>query len=153
MKSSAVAHRPSTGGGDGTAASLNGWDQSKPMLPGAERSPDTLAAWLQSAGPHGIVVVRHAQRHLYEIHLDEIVRISPRQRRVHLAQHGAFDFTGVSTVGPRRLTLLAPTAAALDAAVNGKTWLNGRPAFRRPHSASETELVNRLANDDSGSST
>lgn len=115
-------------------------------LPCADQTPQSTAAWLaESAAPGTIVVVRHAQWNLYEYHLDEIAKLNGRLGRVYLAQHGAFDLTGAGTSGPRGyLTLLEPTEAALDAAMRGKTWLHGRPAFKRPLSALETRLLRTL---------
>jgi hypothetical protein len=115
-------------------------------LPCAEQTPQTVALWLADHGTAGaVVVVRHAQWNLYEYHLDEISKLNARLGRVYLAQHGAFDFTGAGTSGPRGyLTLLEPTRVVLDAAMDGKTWLHGRPAFKRPLSALETKLLRVL---------
>jgi hypothetical protein len=115
-------------------------------LPCADQTPASTARWIADEGaPGAIVVVRHTQWNLYEYHLDEIAKVNTRLGRVYLAQHGAFDFTGAGTSGPRGyLTLLEPTPAILDAAIGGKTWLHGRPAFKRPLSVLELELVRRL---------
>src|SRR5262249_37454009 len=118
------------------------------QLPCVGQTAQTVAQWIADHGTAGaIVVVRHAQWNLYEYHLDEIAKLNTRLGRVYLAQHGAFDFTGAGTSGPRGyLTLLEPTPRALDAAMGGKTWLHGRPAFKRPLSTLETKLLRALKN-------
>jgi hypothetical protein len=118
----------------------------RPSLPGAAQSTETIERWiLREAAPEAIVVVRHAQRGLYEYHLDEIVSINCALRRVYLAQHGTFGFDGAGASGARgQLTLLEPTPDVLDVAVNGRTWQHGQPAFKRPLSALEWHLVATL---------
>jgi hypothetical protein len=112
-------------------------------LPGIEQTAETLRHWLTERAVKGaIVVVRHERRSLYEYHLDEIVRIDPHRQRVHLAQHGAFDFDGTGTSAPKGyLTLLEPTPPVLNAAAEGRTWQNGRPAFKRPLCMHEVSLA------------
>lgn len=115
-------------------------------LPCADQTDGSIGRWLtREAAPGMVVVVRHASWQLYEYHLDQIVRISARTGRVQLAQHGMFDSTGVSVTAPKNvLTLLEPTAAVLNAAVGGRTWQHGRPAFKRPLAACEMRLLELL---------
>lgn len=116
------------------------------QLPCAEQTADSIARWVKSeAAPGSIVVVRHARWRLYEYHLDEVAKLNMRAGRIYLAQHGRFSLHGTGISGPKGLlTLLEPTAAAIDAAIHGKTWHQGKPAFKRPLSAREVELARIL---------
>ncbi len=115
-------------------------------LPGAEQTAESIGSWLERHARKGaIVAVRHARWQLYEYHLDQIVKLNPRSRRVQLAQHGTFDLTGQAGSGPKGyLTLMIPTADVVEAAAEGRTWQHGRPAFRRPLTAHERALVAQL---------
>jgi hypothetical protein len=117
------------------------------QLPYAGQSPDSIERWVKTeAAPGVIVVVRHARWHLYEYHLDEVAKLNLRAGRVYLAQHGRFSLHGTGISGPKgSLTLLEPTPAVVGAAIHGKTWQHGKPAFKRPLSAREIELVRALA--------
>lgn len=112
-------------------------------LPCDSQTPEFVTAWMQRYGTAGtVVVVRHAQLGLYEYLLDEVRRSDARLRRIYLADHGVFRLNGDYLAPPRgRFTLLAPVGEVLDAAIAGHTWMNGRPAFRRPHSARERALI------------
>jgi hypothetical protein len=127
----------------GSAAHQFGCDSVPFQLPCTEQTPETVASWLAvHAAPGSIVVVRHTRWHLYEYHLDEIAKVNARLGRVYLKQHGGFNFSGNGVSGPKgSLTLLEPTAAALAAALQGRTWQHGKPAFKRPLSAREIELA------------
>lgn len=116
------------------------------QLPCAEQTPETVARWLSGhAVPGSIVVVRHTRWHLYEYHLDEIAKINTRLGRVYLKQHGGFNSSGGGVSGPKgSLTLLEPTPAVLAAAMHGSTWQHDKPAFKRPLSAREIELVRQI---------
>ena len=148
MRHQATSRRPATRS-DGSETLEVEPDPALIPLPCAEQTPQHTAEWIAtSAVPGAIVVVRHAQWNLYEYHLDEITKLNGRLGRIYLAQHGAFDFTGAGTSGPRGyLTLLEPTPPVLEAAMRGKTWLHGQPAFKRPLSALETKLVRTLKGD------
>jgi hypothetical protein len=130
-----------------------GYDSVPFHLPCTEQTPETVARWLAGhAAPRSIVVVRHTRWHLYEYHLDEIAKVNARLGRVYLEQHGGFNFNGGGVSGPRgSLTLLEPTAAVLAAAMQGRTWQHGKPAFKRPLSAREIELVRRMRERDAQS--
>jgi hypothetical protein len=112
-------------------------------LPCDTQTPEFVAGWMQDHGAPGVVVVvRHVQLGLYEYLLDEVRRTDLRLKRVYLADHGVFRLNGDYLAPPRgRFSLLAPIGNVLDAAVDGDTWMNGRPAFRRPHSSRERALV------------
>jgi hypothetical protein len=112
-------------------------------LPGSTQTPEFISAWLRSNGAPGVVVVvRHQQLGLHEYLLDEIRRIDLRLKRIYLADHGSFRLNGEHPAPPRgRFSLLAPVAEVLEAAARGQTWMNGRPAFRRPHSVRERALI------------
>ena len=114
-----------------------------PRLPCDIQTPELVAGWMLDHGAPGvIVVVRHVQLGLYEYLLDEVRSIDLRLKRIHLADHGVFRLNGDDLAPPGgRYSLLAPVGDVLDAAVGGYTWLNGRPAFRRPHSSRERSLV------------
>jgi hypothetical protein len=116
------------------------------QLPCTEQTPETVARWLGvHAAPGSIVVVRHTRWHLYEYHLDEIAKVNARLGRVYLKQHGGFGFNGAGVSGPKgSLTLLEPTPTVVAAAMQGRTWQHGKPAFKRPLSAREIELVRRM---------
>jgi hypothetical protein len=126
----------------GSKAPQPGYDDAALALPGCEQTPQSIARWIAVHGAAGsVVVVRHTRRHLYEYHLDEIAKVNARAGRVHLKQHGGFDFSGRGVSGPKgSLTLLEPTATVLNAAMQGRTWQHGKPAFKRPLSAREIEL-------------
>lgn len=112
-------------------------------LPCTDQTAESIQRWLKNrATPGAVVVVRHARWHLYEYHLDEIARINSSGRRVQLAAHGTFGFDGDALSAPKHsLTLLEPTPAVLSAAARGCTWQHGRPAFKRPLTEREAELV------------
>lgn len=114
-----------------------------PGLPCDTQTPELVVGWMLDRGAPGvIVVVRHVQLGLHEYLLDEVRRIDLRLKRVYLADHGVFRLNGDDPAPPGgRYCLLAPVGDVLDAAVGGHTWLNGRPAFRRPHSSRERSLV------------
>lgn len=114
-----------------------------PGLPCDTQTPELVVGWMLDRGAPGvIVVVRHVQLGLHEYLLDEVRRIDLRLKRVYLADHGVFRLNGDDPAPPGgRYSLLAPVGDVLDAAVGGHTWLNGRPAFRRPHSSRERSLV------------
>ena len=130
----------------GSATLQCGYDSVPFQLPCTEQTPETVAGWLAvHAAPGSIVVVRHTRWHLYEYHLDEIAKVNARLGRVYLKQHGGFNFNGGGVSGPKgSLTLLEPTPSVLAAAMQGRTWQHGKPAFKRPLSAREIELVRRM---------
>lgn len=130
----------------GSALHQCGYDSVPFQLPCSEQTPETVARWLAvHAAPGSIVVVRHARWHLYEYHLDEIAKVSARLGRVYLKQHGGFNFNGGGVSGPKgSLTLLEPAATVLAAAMQGRTWQHGKPAFKRPLSAREVELARQI---------
>lgn len=115
-------------------------------LPCAEQTDGSIARWLtQEAAPGMVVVVRHANWQLYEYHLDQIVRLNSQTGRVQLAQHGSFDSNGSAVSAPKHvLRLLEPRTAVLRAAVAGRTWQHGRPAFKRPLASCEMRLLDLL---------
>jgi len=117
------------------------------QLPCAGQTADSIERWVKAeAVPATIVVVRHTRWHLYEYHLDEVARVNLRGGRIYLAQHGRFSLHGTGISGPKgSLTLLEPTPAVVAAAIHGKTWQHGKPAFKRPLSAREVELARILA--------
>ncbi len=123
---------------------VRGHDDMGPRLPCHVQTPELVAGWMLDHGAPGvIVVVRHVQRGLYEYLLDEVRRIDLRLKRIYLVDHGVFRLNGDDPAPPGgRYGLLAPVGDVLDAAVGGHTWLNGRPAFRRPHSSRERLLAN-----------
>jgi hypothetical protein len=134
---------------DGYAVSTayqGGYDSVPFQLPCSEQTPETVGHWLAVHGaPGSIVVVRHARWHLYEYHLDEIAKVNARLGRVYLKQHGGFNFEGRGISGPKgSLTLMEPTAATLAAAMQGRTWQHGKPAFKRPLSAREIDLSRQI---------
>lgn len=115
-------------------------------LPCDAQTPDFVAGWMQDHGtPGAVVVVRHSQLGLHEYLLDEVRRVDLRLKRTYLVDHGVFRLSGDYLAAPAgRFGLLAPVGAVLDAAVAGDTWMNGRPAFRRPHSSRERALIDIL---------
>jgi hypothetical protein len=117
------------------------------QLPCSGQTADSIERWVKAeAAPGSIVVVRHMRWHLYEYHLDEVAKLNLRAGRIYLAQHGRFSLHGTGISGPKgSLTLLEPTPAAIAAAIHGKTWQHGKPAFKRPLSAREVELAHILA--------
>jgi len=125
------------------AEQMDGDTESREPLPCDGQTPEFVKRWMQSHGTPGtIVVVRHSQLGLYEYLLDEVRRTDLRLKRVYLADHGVFRLNGDYIAPPRgRFSLLVPLREVLDAAVEGHTWMNGRPAFRRPLSARERTLV------------
>lgn len=118
-----------------------GMDVREPLPCGAQ-TPDFVTRWMQDHGTSGIiVVVRHVRLGLHEYLLDEVRRTDMRLNRIYLADHGVFRLNGDYLAPPRgRFSLLAPVGEALDAAVAGHTWMNGRSAFRRQLSAREQTL-------------
>lgn len=116
---------------------------SREPLPCDGQTPELVSNWIRNYGAPGtIVIVRHSQLGLYEYLLDEVRRVDLRLNRVYLADHGVFRLNGDYIAPPRgRFTLLAPLPEVLDAAIAGHTWMNGRPAFRRPLSGRERALV------------
>lgn len=112
-------------------------------LPCGPQTPESVAAWMKVHGAPGVVVVvRHAQLGLHEYLLDEVRRIDLRLKRIYLADHGVFRLNGDYLAPPAgRFSLLAPIGNVLDAAAGGHTWMNGRQAFRRPHSSRERALI------------
>jgi hypothetical protein len=120
------------------------------QLPCAGQTADSIERWVKDeAAPGSIVVVRHARWHLYEYHLDEVAKLNLRAGRIYLAQHGRFSLHGTGVSGPKgSLTLLEPTAPVVAAAIHGKTWQHGKPAFKRPLSAREVELARIVAEQD-----
>lgn len=120
------------------------------QLPCAGQNADSIQRWVKAeAAPGAIVVVRHARWQLYEYHLDEIAKLNLRAGRVYLAQHGRFSLHGTGISGPKgSLTLLEPTSAVVSAAIHGRTWQHGKPAFKRPLSAREIELARAIAEQD-----
>lgn len=123
---------------------VQGNDDTGSRLPCHVQTPERVAGWMLAHGAPGtIVVVRHVQLGLYEYLLDEVRRIDPRLKRIYLVDHGVFRLNGDDPApSGGRYSLLAPIGDVLDAAIGGHTWLNGRPAFRRPHSSRERSLVN-----------
>ncbi len=117
------------------------------QLPCTGQTADSIERWVKDeAAPGAIVVVRHTRWHLYEYHLDEVAKLNLRAGRIYLAQHGRFSLHGTGISGPKgSLTLLEPTPAVVAAALHGKTWQHGKPAFKRPLSAREVELARALA--------
>jgi hypothetical protein len=117
------------------------------QLPCAGQTADSIERWVKAeAVPGSIVVVRHTRWHLYEYHLDEVAKLNLRSGRIYLAQHGRFSLHGTGISGPKgSLTLLEPTPSVIAAALHGKTWQHGKPAFKRPLSAREVELCRTLA--------
>lgn len=113
------------------------------QLPCDGQTPELVSDWIRNYGaPGAIVIVRHSQLGLYEYLLDEVRRVDLRLKRVYLADHGVFRLNGDYIAPPRgRFSLLAPLPDVLDAAIEGHTWMNGRPAFRRPLSGRERALV------------
>jgi hypothetical protein len=134
----------------GSKALQPGCDGAAFALPGCEQTPQSIERWLAVHGTAGsVVVVRHTRWHLYEYHLDEIAKVNARAGRVYLKQHGGFDFSGRGISGPKgSLTLLEPTASVLRAAMQGRTWQHGKPAFKRPLSAREIELSRQFGDPD-----
>lgn len=126
-------------------------DETPFSLPCADQTDGSIARWLTREAASGmVVVVRHANWHLYEYHLDQIVRLNSQTGRVQLAQHGSFDSNGSAVSAPKHiLRLLEPTTAVLKAAVGGRTWQHGRPAFKRPLASCELRLLD-LLNDQIG---
>lgn len=124
-------------------------------LPCADQTDGSIKRWLtREAAPGIVVVVRHASWQLYEYHLDQIVRINAQTGRVQLAQHGSFDSTGSAISAPKNvLTLLEPRPAVLKAAVAGRTWQHGRPAFKRPLATCEMRLLDLLQGEIGGQQT
>jgi hypothetical protein len=121
-------------------------------LPCDAQTPELVAEWMQDHGTAGaVVVVRHSQLGLHEYLLDEVRRTDLRLKRIHLVDHGVFRLSGDYLAPPAgRFTLLAPVGAVLDAALAGDTWMNGRPAFRRPHSSRERALIDLLRQEQFG---
>lgn len=117
--------------------------RSRDILPGAHQSPKFISDWLKLHGKPGtVVVVRHHQLGLDEYLLDDIRRVDLRLKRVYLTDHGSFRLNGEYSAPPRgRFSLLVPTADVLEAALAGRAWMNGRPAFQRPHSVRERALI------------
>lgn len=120
------------------------------QLPCAGQTADSIERWVKAeASPGAIVVVRHARWHLYEYHLDEVAKLNLRAGRIYLAQHGRFSLHGNGISGPKgSLTLLEPTPAVVAAALHGRTWQHGKPAFKRPLSAREVELSRAISEQD-----
>jgi len=120
------------------------------QLPCAGQTADSIEHWVNAeAEPGSIVVVRHARWHLHEYHLDEVAKLNLRAGRIYLAQHGRFSLRGTGISGPKGSpTLLEPTPSVLTAAIRGKTWQHGKPAFKRPLSAREIELVGAVTERD-----
>jgi hypothetical protein len=126
----------------GSSALQRGYEGAAFALPCCEQTSESIEQWLVvHAAAGSVVVVRHTRWHLYEYHLDEIAKVNARSDRVYLKQHGGFDFSGRGISGPKgSLTLLEPTTTVLTAAMQGRTWQHGKPAFKRPLSAREIEL-------------
>lgn len=112
-------------------------------LPGDAQTPEFIAAWMQShRAPGVVVVVRHRQLGIHEYLLDEMRRVDLRLKRIYLADYGTFRLGGDYLAPPQgRLSLLVPVGDAFDAAVQGQSWMHGRPAFRRPCSTHERDLI------------
>lgn len=125
------------------AEHMQGDGEAGHSLPGDSQDADFVRGWMQRHGAPGtIVVVRHIQLGLYEYLLDEVRRVDLRLKRIYLADHGVFRLNGEYLAPPRgRFGLLAPIAGVLEAAVQGHSWMNGRPAFHRPLSARERTLI------------
>ena len=138
---------PQDNGSAGSTALQRGYESAAFALPCCEQTPQSIERWLAVHGAAGsVVVVRHTRWHLYEYHLDEIAKVNARVGRVYLKQHGGFDFSGRGISGPKgSLTLLEPTTKVLTAAVQGRTWQHGKPAFKRPLSAREIELSRQFS--------
>lgn len=122
---------------------MHGESDTREPLPCDGQTADFVTDWLRSHGTPGtVVVVRHMQLGLYEYLLDEVRRTDLRLKRVYLADYGVFRLNGDYIAPPRgRFSMLAPLGDVLEAAVEGLTWMNGRPAFRRPLSARERALI------------
>jgi len=125
-------------------------DKKAPTLPGMDQDGETIARWIKkNIKTDTVVVVRHAQRNMVEFSLDRVISINFQIERLSLENHGTFRFDGSSTVGPKgALTMLAPLAGVMEAALGGQAWINGRLAYRRPLPPIELALARRLADSD-----
>ena len=125
------------------AEQMQEYAEASEPLPCGSQTPEFVKTWMESHGAVGtIVVVRHSQLGLFEYLLDEVRRTDLRLKRIYLADHGVFRSNGENVAPPRgRFSLLAPVGGALEAASDGRTWMNGKPAFRRPLSPHERSLI------------
>lgn len=118
---------------------------SEPSL--ADQTPERIENWILDNGIIGqIAVVLLSHRRLNEYRIDEVMGRGRRSGSVRLVQHGAFDRLGRGSGVPRGtlLRLLIPTPELLQAAMSGRAWLNGSPAFARPLSEFERRLADRV---------
>ena len=111
--------------------------------PRDDLTPEQVETWVrQNAAPGGIVVVMQAQRQVREYFLDEIESLNLDKRRLTLTRYGRFSLAGRSLDVPKNaLMLCVPTADMIAAATTGRTWLNGRLAYRRLLSLQEKRLA------------
>lgn len=121
-----------------------------PDVPGLEQTGQSIDAWIRkNIRLDTVVIVRHAQRNMVEFSLDRVININFHTDRLTLENHGTFRFDGAGISGCKNmLTMLAPEADVIDAALSGQAWINGRPGFRRTLPATELALAHRLAETD-----
>lgn len=131
------------------------WDlisglEREPELPGLTQTEKSIEAWIRKdIRMDAVVIVRHAQRNMVEFSFDRVVSINFHLDRLTLENHGNFRFDGAAISGRKNaLTMLAPEADVIEAALSGQAWINGRPGYRRPLPPAELELANRLAESD-----
>jgi hypothetical protein len=121
-----------------------------PDLPGLGQTGESIEAWIRkNIRIDAVVIVRHAQRNMVEFSLDRVVNINFQTDRLTLENHGTFRFDGAGISGRKNaLTMLAPDADVIDAALSGQAWINGRPGYRRTLPPAELALAHRLAETD-----
>ncbi|MFM9842814.1 MAG: hypothetical protein ACKVOI_07575 [Dongiaceae bacterium] len=118
-----------------------------PDVPGLQQTGQSIEAWIRkNIRIDAVVIVRHAQRNMVEFSLDRVISINFHTDRLTLENHGIFRFDGAGISGRKNaMTMLAPEADVIGAALSGQAWINGRPGYRRPLPSAELELANRLA--------
>lgn len=143
-------------GNTGVASDISGiWAlicgfEKVPDVPGLQQTGQSIEAWIRrNIRIDAVVIVRHAQRNMVEFSLDRVININFQTDRLTLENHGTFRFDGTGISGQRNaLTMLAPEADVIHAALSGQAWINGRPAYRRPLPPAELALAHRLSETD-----